>query len=169
MVVKKVLLALIVTTTAAFSLGYGAGSEFIVAMISIASGIAWLLLEIFEKRFLNSIFFIIFTILAILGCLKSMSSLILLIGFTTNLAAWDLSRFLLRSLNLANVENKAGFGTRHLYRLSITIGAGFLLALPPIFITFPLSFVTVFFITLLGMIVLSRFILYVNRQNEKGG
>jgi hypothetical protein len=169
MVAKKVLLALIVTTTATFASGYGAEGEYITATLSIASGIAWLLLEFYDRRFLNSIFFFIFTILAILGCLKSMSALILLIGFITDLAAWDLSRFLHRSANLANVENKAGFEKRHLYRLSLTIGAGFLLALPPIFITFPLNFVIVFFITLLAMIVLSRFFLYVYRQNEKGG
>ena len=168
MIVKRVLLALIVITTAAFASEYGAEGEYIIATLSIASGIIWLLLEFYDRRLLNTIFFILFTVLAVLGCLKSMSSLILLISFMTDLAAWDLSRFLLRSSNLANVENKAGFEKRHLSRLSLTIGAGFLLALLPVFITFRLSFVIVFFITLLAMIVLSRFILYVYRQNEKG-
>ncbi len=166
--IKKVLLVLIVITTAAFTSGYGAEGEYIIAALSIASGIVWLLLELYDRRFLNSIFFMLFTILAILGCLRSMSALILLIGFITDLAAWDLSRFLLRSANLANVENKTRFEKRHLYRLSLTIGSGFLLALLPIFIAFRLNFVIVFFITLLAMIVLSRFILYLYRQNEKG-
>ncbi len=169
MIVKKVLLALIVITTAAFASEYGVEGEYIIATLSIASGITWLLLEFYDRRLLNTIFFILFTILAVLGCLKSMSSLILLIGFITDLAAWDLSRFLHRSANLAKVENKAGFEKKHLSRLSLTIGAGFLLALLPIFIIFRLSFVIIFFITLLAMILLNRFVLYVHRQNEKGG
>ena len=167
MIVKKVLLALIVATTAIFSIAYGVWSEYILATISIVCGIAWLLLEFYDRRFLNSIFFIIFTALAILGCFRSLSALILLVGFTTGLAAWDLSGFLLRSSNLATVENKAAFEKKHLYKLSITIGAGFLLALLPVLITFQLSFVVVFVIALLAMVVMGRFFLYVYRQNEK--
>jgi hypothetical protein len=167
MVAKKVLFALLGITTATFLAGYAVESEYVLAGLSIAAGAAWLLLEIYDKRSLNWLFFLIFTFLAILGCLKSMSSLLLLTGFAANLAAWDLSRFLLRSSNLVAEENSVAFEKKHVYKLAITIGAGFLVALLPVLITFSLSFVVLFFIILLAMFVLRWVILYVYRQNEK--
>ena len=167
MVAKKVLFALIVIITAVFLAGYAAASEYVFAALSIVAGAAWLLLEIYDRRPLNWIFFLIFTVLAILGCLRSMSALLLLTGFAANLAAWDLSRFLLRSSNLVAAENKAAFEKKHLSRLALTLGAGFLVALLPVLINFSLSFVIVFFIALLAIFVLRGVILYLYSQNEK--
>ena len=167
MVAKKILFALIVITGAVFLAGYAVAGEYVLAAVSIAAGAAWLLLEIYDRRPLNWIFFLVFTVLAILGCLRSMSALLLLTGFAANLAAWDLSRFLLRSSNLVAAENKAALEKKHLSRLALTLGAGFLVALLPVLINFSLSFVIVFFIALLAIFVLRGVILYLYSQNEK--
>ena len=166
MITKRILLGLIVVTTAVFSLASAASQQYLLSMIVLAAGLTWFMLENRERQIVAPLFFLFFVGLTLAGSLNNLSVLVMLFGLSTDLAAWDLSRFRARA-GKSEVEPK--LEARHLKRLFPTLGIGFLLALPPMFIAIPANFVIFFFLTLLAIIVLRAFTLSLGTAHENCG
>jgi hypothetical protein len=163
MMTKRILLSLIAVTTAVFSLAAAASQQYLLSTIVLGVGMTWFTLENRQKQVVVTLFFLFFVGLALAGSLNSLSVLVMLFGLSTDLAAWDLSRFRARA-GKSEVEPK--LETRHLKRLFPTLGIGFLIALPPMFIAIPANFVVFFFLTLLVVIVLRASTLNLHQERE---
>ncbi len=156
---KKSLFALIVITAAVFSFIYAAAQMYALAAVAAGLGAAWLFLEIKRTHPLATAFFLVFAGLAVLGSLKQASPVIVLLGLTTDLAAWDLSRLRVRLAGKSESEALALLETKHLQKLAVTACAGFLIALLPLIIQLSINFVVLLVIVLLTVIVLRRSVL----------
>ncbi|MBZ0298363.1 MAG: hypothetical protein K8J31_01425 [Anaerolineae bacterium] len=156
MTIKSILPGLIGTAALIYTLTFAAAQEYLIALLAFALGFIWLLLEIKRLKPPATLFFLFFVGLAIIGCVQDGPVLLMLLGLSSTLAAWDLSRFQSRATLDGEIEMTAGFEERHLRRLAIVAGAGFLLALLPLLATLPMNFVVLAVVLLVTMSVLRR-------------
>ena len=163
---KKSLIGLIVITAAVFALIYVTAQMAAPAAVAVGLGVIWLLLEVQDRAF-ALVFFLAFAALAILGSLYQASPLLVLLGLSTDLAAWDLSRFRARIAGAVEDEAAALLEIKHLRKLAVTAGAGFLLALPALFIQLSINFVVLLLLVLLTIIALRRSMLAL-RGSDRG-
>jgi hypothetical protein len=163
---NKVLGGLIVVTASTFSVVNVISHQYAIAIISFALGVVWVILEVKQRNSLNSLFFLFFLGLAILGSLNNAPISITLLGFSTNLAAWDLSRFQARLVDEADSEAKTLLERKHLQKLAVIACGGFFIALLPAFIKISIDFVVVFLIMLLTMMSLRKSLLYLRDDNR---
>lgn len=163
---RKMLFAAIVVTTFIFSLSHFVSMEYWIVAFSFLIGSIWLLLEIYKKSAFPSFFFASFIGIAILGSLNHTSSPMILLGLSTDLAAWDLSRFFTRIMDLMDNDAKSELYKKHLYKLSISLCIGYVLALLPVFIRLSMNFIVLFILTLLAMTILRKSILYLRNEHK---
>lgn len=166
MITKKVLWGLIVVTTAAFAFVCLMSQQHLLAFFAGGLGLIWLILEVKGENPLTSIFFLAFLVLAIVASLSSAPILIILLGLSTDLAAWDLSRFRARIANEIEHDTTTVLEIRHLQKLAVTVSAGVLIAVLPVFIHFSIGFVAFGCVVVLAMIVLRRSVLYFRSDHE---
>ncbi len=166
MMAKNILLGSIGATTFIFSWLYFGSANYPFAMISLAAGLIWIGLEIKWNRSLASIFFLAFFALGVVASLSDFPTLPILLGLSTNLAAWDLSRLEARIAKGAEGDVKAILETKHLQKLAIVTAAGFVVALLATSAQISLSFVALAVITLLVMIALRVSMLYARKENS---
>jgi hypothetical protein len=159
-ITKKALWDLIVVTAAAFSLIYAVSQQYVLVVFAAGLGLTWLVLEVRAKHSFGSIFFLCFLALAIVGSLNDIPFLIILLGLSTDLAAWDLSRFRARIADEIGRDTIRVLEIRHLQKLAVTASAGFLIALLPVFIHISIGFVIFGCVMVLAMITLRRSLLY---------
>ena len=168
MITKRVLWGLIVVTTAVFSSVYAVLPEPLLAALAVGLGLLWLGLEVKGKNPLTPIFFLSFLALAVVGSMTGTSILIILLGLSTDLAAWDLSRFQARIADAAGRGTTAALEAKHLRMLIVTASVGFFMALPPMFIHLTIGFVVFGFVMVLTMIALRQSMLYFRSDHESG-
>lgn len=160
MITKRVLWGLIVATTAVFSLVCAVLQQPPLAAFAVGLGLLWLSVEVKGKNPLASVFFLSFLVLAIVDSLISAPILIILLGLSTDLAAWDLSRFQARIADEIGSGTTVALEVKHLRKLTITASAGFFMALPPVFIHLAVDFIIFGCVMVLAMIVLRQSMLY---------
>jgi hypothetical protein len=164
---SKILWGLIILTTALVTLVDVAVQEYLIAVFAFALGSLWLILEINQKASSSSIFFLLFIILAIVGSLHNAPIPTMLLALTTDLTAWDLSRFQARVIHEAASDRRAALETKHLQKLGVTMASGFLLALSPLLVQLSISFVVFLLIVLLLMLTLRKSVLYLRDANKR--
>lgn len=155
MITKRVLWVLIIVTTAAFLFVYLASQQVLIAVFALGLGLSWLGIEIKGDNPITSLFFLAFLALALVGSLSN--ALITLLGLSAALAAWDLSRFRTR---IADEVETDLLENRHLQKLAITVSAGYVIALLPVFIHLSLNFLLFSLVTLLAVFALRQAMLY---------
>ena len=160
----KVLYGLIVLTSALLTVAYIVLQEYLIAGMAIALGAIWLLLQMKTKEPPHSFFFVVFLGLTLLGSLRNISVAFMLLALSSDLAAWDLSRFQARISQEEESASKTLLELKHLQKLAITLSIGFLLALLPTFIHISLNFVVFLFILFLLMLTLRKSILYLRKE-----
>jgi hypothetical protein len=165
-ITKRVLWGLIIVTTAVFSLVCAVLQQLLLVAFAVGLGLLWLSLEVKGKNPLASVFFLSFVVLAIVGSLISAPILVILLGLSTDLAAWDLSRFQSRIADEIGSGTTVGLEIGHLRKLIVTASAGFFMALPPVFVHLAIDFVIFGFIMVLAMIVLRQSMLYFRSGQE---
>jgi hypothetical protein len=165
---NRMLWGLIIVTAATFSVVNIISRQYVVAVISFVPGLIWLILEVKQRNPLNSLFFLFFLGVAVLAGLNSAPIPMTLLGLSTDLAAWDLSRFQARLMDEPNSEAKTRLETRHLQRLAVITCAGWFIAWLPTLIKISLDFVVVFVIMLLTMMTLRKSLLYLRDNNTSG-
>jgi hypothetical protein len=167
MITKRLLLGLIIVITGVFSVTYAAAQLYLVAILACLIGLIWLVTENNEQRILSAVFFLIFAGLAIGGSVNRLPILVMLVGFSADLAAWDLSQFRERIAGKVEPAVLPTLEAMHLRTLFTALGAGLALALLPTLIHFSISFVALFFIILLMLLALKLSIGYL--RDEKPG
>ncbi len=165
---QRILWGLIVVTAAVLALIYAALEAYGLAALAVGLGAAWLVLDVRMAFRFDSAFFLAFVALAILGSLLGASAPLVLLGVSTDLAAWDIARFRARIAGEAEGEAAALLETKHLRKLAVTAGVGFVIALLPVLIQISINFVALLLIILLIMILLRRSMLSL-RPNRDGG
>jgi hypothetical protein len=155
-ITKKVLWGLIVVTAAAFSVIYVMSQQRLLVFFAVGLGLIWLALEARKENPLGPVFFLAFLALAVAGSLSNAPLLITLLGLSTNLAAWDLSRFRARIADETESDITAELQRKHLHKLAVTASAGFFIALLPVYIHFSIGFVILCLVMVLAMIALRR-------------
>jgi hypothetical protein len=165
----KVLFGLIIVTSSVFSFVYAASQAYLFAAFAFGLGVFWLVMEAKNEPAFSTIFFLAFVALAILRSVDQAPVIMLLLGFTANLAAWDWSRFRARIADETRLEVVALLETRHLQKLAVTAFAGFVIALLPVFIQISINFVVVLLLILLTMIALRRSMLLIRGEPTTRG
>ncbi len=167
---KNVLVGLIAATTVIYAGLFLVSREYVLAVCSLAIGSIWLFQATRSIESAGSLFFLAFIGLAIWGILHNLPGPAMLLAFSTNLAAWDLARFLDRTKGTDGASNiDPVMASRHLQRLGITIGAGFVIALLPMMIKLSVNFVTLAFVALLAMITLRQAVIYLRNEITSRG
>jgi hypothetical protein len=164
--INKVLYGLIILTTAVLTLANLALQEYLIAALAVGLGSLWLILQIKKRESLNSGFFVFFLGLTISGSLRNVPILYMLFALSSNLAAWDLSRFRARIANEVESEQKTLLELKHLQKLTITVSIGFLVTLLPLFVHISTSFITFLCIILAVMLTFRRSIFYLRNENK---
>ena len=154
--VKPVLWMLVGTSAALFALASGLAQEYSAAALCIAAGALWLLLEIRRSDITRVVFLLFFIGVAVVDSLKNAPMPLILLALSSGLAAWDLSSFRRRIANVEDGEAKAALERRHLQKLGLTAGAGFLAALIPLLAQISLPFVALSLLLLAAIVALSR-------------
>jgi hypothetical protein len=140
--------------------------EYLFAGVAIVSGVIWLVLQIKEQEPPHSFFFVLFLGLTILGSLRNISIPFMLLALSSDLAAWDLSRFLARISQEEEGASKTFMELRHVQKLAFTLSIGFLVALFPTFIHISLNFVVFLFILFLLILTLRKSVLYLREEPD---
>ena len=160
----KVLYGLIILTSALLTVANIILQEYLIASVAITSGVIWLLLQMKQKEPPYTVFFILFLGLAVLGSFRNIALPFMLLALSSDLAAWDLSRFQARISHEEESNSKTLLEVKHLQKLAVTLSVGFLMALLPTFIHISLNFVVFLFILLLLMLTLRRSVLYLRKE-----
>lgn len=148
--------AAIGVTTTLFTITFSVIENYALAAACLLLGAIWLLLEYHRKTAFTSLFFVVFIGLAAAGSVNREPSWLMVLGIAADLAAWDLSRFLDRLRNFAAQDVSPELYTKHLYRLAVPLCVGFGLALVPMFIQLPVSFVAFLVLALLAVILFRK-------------
>src|SRR5512145_703623 len=101
---KYILVGLVAVTAAVFAFIYAASQAYGLAALAIGLGAGWLTLEIKDEPSLATVFFLTFLTLALVGSFNQTSILTILLALSTDLAAWDLSRFRARIVGQTDKE-----------------------------------------------------------------
>ena len=164
MITDKILLGLVVVTVALFA-GTGlAAHVYVITVYALVFGLIWFILVSRKIWSLSAVIFMLFLGLAIWGCLENLPVPAMLLGLSTDLAAWDLSRFRARIAAEEAGEIVAALESRHLRYLSVIASAGFVIAVLPLFVKLSINFVGLAVVALLAMLVLRQSIRSARRQ-----
>ena len=157
---QKVLVGSIILTTVLLTFANLALQEYLTTALAFASGSIWLILKLTNKETPNSLFFLFFIGLTIIGSLRDIPTPIMLLAVSTTLVAWDLSRFSERILNEEESAATTLLEVKHLQKLTLTASIGFFVALIPLLVQFSISFVVFLIIFLLMILALRKSIRY---------
>ncbi len=157
MITKRVLWGLIGVTAATLAFNDIALQQYPLAVFTGGLGLLWLVLEIRGENPVVAVFFLVFSVLAMASASQGSTPVPLaLLGLSMNLAAWDLSRFRARIAGETASETRTALEISHLRNLGVTVGAGFFIALLPLYIQVAIPFVLFCGVVLLAMTALRQ-------------
>jgi hypothetical protein len=162
---KTVLFGSLILATALLTFANVALQDYLTALLAVAAGSTWLIVNMYNKETPHALFFLFFIGLAVVGSLRDIPTPIMLLTVSAILIAWDLSQLQTRINTEEESAAKTLLEVKHLQKLAITTSVGFLVALIPVFVQFQISFVIFLIIILAIMLALRKSILYL--RNEK--
>ena len=165
MIVRQVLFAAIILSTAIFTL-VGAALNTTVALVTAALGAIWLFQEMTGRTPFNYLCFGVFTGVTALGAFGNASILFLLLGISAALVAWDLSRFRRRIRDQEADDEKARIERAHLQKLGVTVALGLLIAVVPALLTISLNFVVLLILMLITLLALRQSLLSLRSEKR---
>lgn len=152
---KLVFWGLVALTAAFFSTVYVVSGEYILAIAAAGLGAMWFTADVkFASQ--GTLFFLAFVALAVIASLSDVPVPLILLALSADLAAWDVARFRARLTGQVEPDILAIMEERHLRVLAVTICAGFLVALLPVFVHLSLPFVIVCLLLLLALLALRQ-------------
>lgn len=152
---KLVFWGLVALTAAFFSTVYAVSGEYMLAILAAGLGVMWLAADM-RIASQGTFFFLAFVALAVIASLSDIPVPIILLALSADLAAWDVARFRARLTGQVEPDILTIMEERHLRVLAVTICAGFLVALLPVFVHLSLPFVTVCLLLLLALLALRQ-------------
>ncbi len=162
--IRQTLLVTIAATVVILTGFHLASDNAVIALGTFLLGAVWLFLDFKRRRTFPSLFMALLIGSALLATLNHEPSPLILLAVVAALAAWDLSRFLSRLRPYAAQDISPDLYTKHLYRLAVPLCVGFGLALVPMFVRLPVSFVAFAILTLLAVIALRRSVLALHKK-----
>ena len=167
--IRQTLLVTIAATTVILTGFHLASENAAIALGTFLLGAVWLFLEFKQRRSFPSWFMALLIGSALLVGVNHEPSPLILLAVVADLAAWDLSRFLGRIRPFAAQDISPDHYQKHLYRLAIPLCAGFGLALVPMFIQLPVSFVAFLVLALLAVIAFRKAVLGLRGNDKQRG
>jgi hypothetical protein len=158
MIIKRALLAAIALTAIIFAVVNVAQNP-TAALLSLVLGGVWLFQEFTERETLNSLCFVVFFGLTVVGALSNEPLPLLLLGVSAMLVAWDLSRFRRRIREEEADDERTRLEQSHLQKLAIPVVAGFVIALVPAVLTISVNFVVLLALMLIALLALRQSLL----------
>jgi hypothetical protein len=163
MITKRILSGLIAGLTLVYLFVYAASQQYVIAFLSVVIGFVWFRLQDDQEQSLLALFFVFFLGLALLGTFTETPTPVLMLCVCVDLAVWDLSRFRARVSRARNGEIDPVLERRHLKRLFVPIGVGFVIAMLPSIFRISVNFVVFSVLILLVMLVLRASVLYLRQ------
>lgn len=167
--IRQTLLVTMATATVILTGLHLTSGNATIALGTFLLGAIWLFLEFKQRRTFPSLFMALLIGSALLAGVNHEPSLLIVLAVVAALAAWDLSRFLSRLRLYAAQDISPDLYTKHLYRLAIPLGVGFGLALVPMLVRLPVSFVAFLVLALLTVIMLRKSVLGLRSENKHRG
>lgn len=163
MITKRILSGLIAGLSLVYLFVYAASQNYLIAIFAVVIGLVWFRLQDEQEQLLHALFFVFFLALALLGTFTETPTLVLMLCVCVDLAAWDLARFRARVSRAGNDEPGSELEMRHLKRLFVPIGVGFVIAMLPSLIRIPANFVVFLVLILLVMLLLRASVFYLRQ------
>ena len=151
---KHVFGGLVIVVAVIFATIFAVQGDYLLAALGFALGMMWLAADAKIESDLGTLFFVGFVVLAVIASLNDALLPLILLGMCANLAAWDIARFRARLAGQKAQENHALLKARHVRLLAVVIGAGFLMALLPLFFRLSIPFVMVGAVALITLLML---------------
>ncbi|HTP10896.1 MAG TPA: hypothetical protein VMP08_21730 [Anaerolineae bacterium] len=167
--IKQTLWLAIAVTTLILTGFHLAAENAVLAIASFLLGAVWLFLEVKPQRSFPMLFMPLFVVSALLAGVNRAPSPLLLLAVVADLAAWNLSRFLIRLKPFAAQDISPDLYQKHLTRLAVPLAVSYGLALVPMFVQLPVSFVAFLVLTLLAVIVFRRAVLGLQNESKRRG
>ena len=167
MTTRIVLYVSLVVATASLAWGYHTGGFSKAVIWILVCGAIWVAAQIWRWYWLPSLGLFAAVALAGFGLWLNLPGGWMLAGALGALFAWDLSDFERRLRTAATDDDAAGLERRHLLRLTIVAGLGFLFSLIGMFSRLEFSFEILAFLTLLAALGLTQLIGKMRRDEEK--
>lgn len=155
-----------VLAASALALGYATGQRWIEALLMLAWGTLWLLGQRRGWGGVASLVLFLFTGAAALGLLLGLGSGWMALGVAAALCAWDLDHFARRLRSAGRVERAHELERRHLLRLLVVSGLGFLLMSVALGLQLELGFGAAVFLGLLVVISLGQLVGLLRRESD---
>jgi hypothetical protein len=156
-----------VASTCTLAVGYALGGAWPGTLLILALGLLWLFDQWRGGGRVASVALVFFVGAAAVGLWLDLGDVWMLLGVVTALSAWDLDRFAQRQSNV-RVENIQLLERRHLRRLLIVDGVGFLLAAVGLGLKIKVSFGAALLLVLLAVLGLSRAVGFLRRESYDG-
>lgn len=166
--IQRMLFLAIALATASLSVFYLLTGEASGVILSLLIGVVWVVLEWFNKKWVAAPAMLFVFALAAFGAMREENTVLCLLAGFFALSAWDLSRFLGR-LQLLDTQLDASWNDasrRHLQRLLVVNGAGFLLAFVAASLQWSGPFFPVFFLALGILVALFALIIRLARLTD---
>lgn len=156
MSVKRAFWGAVIGAASLFAITYATSGNYPLAALAWGVGMMWLVADAKIECHLGTLFFLVYVTLAVIAGLSDALVPLTLLGMSANLAAWDLSRFRARLAGQNKQDTHTDLETRHLRLLAVTMSAGFLIALVPLFFRLAIPFAIVFGVALLTFLALQQ-------------
>lgn len=164
----RLLLISTVASTCTLAMGYALDGVWQGALLIVALGFLWLFDQWRGGSWVASVGLVFFVGAAAAGLWLDLGDVWMLLGVVAALSAWDLDRFARRQKNAERVENVQQLERRHLWRLLIVDGLGFLLAVVGLGLKIKVSFGVALLLVLLAVLGLSRVVGFLRRESYDG-
>jgi hypothetical protein len=151
---KHIFEGLVIVVAVIFATIFTVQGAYLLAALAFGLGMMWLAADARIESSLETLFFVGFVVLAVIASLDDTLLPLTLLGMCANLAAWDIARFRARLAGQKAQKNHARLEARHVRLLAVVIGAGFLMALLPLFFRLSIPFVVVGAVALITLLML---------------
>ena len=162
-------IALFVSTAlaaSALALGYAQAHLWAGVVLIAGLGAFWLFGQRRGWRWVPSLVLVLFVSAAVFGLGLAAEPIWMLLGVVVGLAAWDLDHFAQRMRKASHVEGVQNLERRHLLRLLLVSGLGFLLSAAALEVRVELPMGTALLLGLLAIMGLSRAIRFLRRESD---
>jgi hypothetical protein len=149
------------------SFAYLEKSIWIGTTLTIILAVLWGLSQLLEYRFLPGLFFLMFSIICLVGTFLGLRSILLFLGMTAALNTWDTDRFYRRWKAALEREPNKNLEWKHIFRLLIVDGSAIGVAIIGLSIKTQLSFGLMLLVVIIALISLSQLIRLLRNSRSK--
>ena len=160
--IGNLLLAAILTSYAYWEQSTWFGMAFTLVWVSL-----WGLSQLLDNSYTPGIFFFVFTGVCLVGTFLGLRSMLLFLGMTAAMNAWDTDRFYRRWKDALGREANNPLERRHIFRLLLVDGVAISVAILGLTIKAQLSFGLMLLVVVIALISLSQLVRLLRNPGSK--